>query len=179
MAASIPAACEQKNVIPETYSRPGDVYSPCSSAGQPAALDVIITSPLQPSIISNAMRTSDLRAAEEKMIEHYSQQCVNIGVRFIPMAFQSSGCFPALVGKTLKRIALLTDNRSLDPAGLSVAFSTLAQSVLITLIRGNAIMLIEVQTCEPVARAGYKMPKAAQSTVIFYRPTRGGSAQNK
>ena len=89
------------------------------------------------------------------------------------MAFQSFGCFPELAGKTLKQIALLTDNRSLDPAGLSVAFSTLAQSVSITLIRGNARILIEVQTCEPVARAGYKMPKAAESTVIFYRQREG------
>ena len=76
---------------------------------------------MQPSIISNAARKSGfaLRAAEDRKLEQYSQQCANIGVQFIPMAFESFG---GLVRKTLKRIALLTDNRCLYSAGLSVAF---------------------------------------------------------
>ena len=80
--------------------------------------------------------------AEDRKLEQYYQQCANIDVQFIPMAFESFGGLSELVRKTLKRIALLTNNRSLYSAGLSVAFSRLAQAVLVTLMPGNAIMLI-------------------------------------
>ena len=127
-----------ENWIPETNSRPGDVYLPCWSAGESAALDVTITSPLQPSIISNAA----MRAAEDRKFEQHSQQCANICVQFIPTAFESFGGLSELVRNKLKRIALLTDNRSLYSAALSVAFSRLDQLVSVTIMRGNAIMLI-------------------------------------
>ena len=143
-AGNLSPVCGQKNLIPETISRPGDMYLPCWSSRQPAALHITNTSPLEPSIISNAARKSGcaLRAAEDRKLEQYSQQCANIGVQFITMAFQSFGGLSELVRKTLKRIALLTDNRILYSAGLSVAFSRLAQLVSVTLMRGNAIMLI-------------------------------------
>ena len=57
-AADLSPVCEQKKLIPETNSRPGDVCLHCWSAGQPAALDVTIISPVQPIIISNAARKS-------------------------------------------------------------------------------------------------------------------------
>ena len=141
-SANLSPVCEQKNLRPEINSRPAGVFLLCWSAGQPAAPDVTITSPLQPSVISNAARKSGfaLRVAEDR--KQYSQQCANIGVQFIPMAFEPFGGLSELVRKTLKRIALLIDNRSLYSAGLSVAFSTLAQSVSVTLMRGNAIKLI-------------------------------------
>ena len=47
-AANLSPLCEHKNLIPETNSRPGDL--PCCCAAQSAALDITITSPLQPSI---------------------------------------------------------------------------------------------------------------------------------
>ena len=143
-AANLSPVCEQKNMITETNSRLGDVYLTCWSAGQPAALDITITSPLLPSIISNAVKKSRfaLRAAEDRKLQQYFQQCANTGFQFIPMAFESFGGLSELVRKTVKRIALLTANRSLYSAYLSVAFSRLAKSVSVTLMRGNAIMLI-------------------------------------
>ena len=85
-AANLSPFCEQKNLIPETNSRPGDVYLPCRFAGQLAALDTTITSPLQLSIISDAARKSGfaLRAVENRKLEQHSQQCANIGVHFFP-----------------------------------------------------------------------------------------------
>ena len=104
-AANLSPVCEQKNLIPETNSRPGDVYLLCWSAGQLTALDITVTSPLQLSFISNAARKSGiaLRAAEDRKLEQYSQQCANIGVQIIPIAFESFGGLPELVRKTLKR----------------------------------------------------------------------------
>ena len=45
------------------------------------------------------------------------------------MAFESSSGFFELVRKTLKQIVLLTDNRRVNPADLSVAFSKQACSI--------------------------------------------------
>ena len=128
-AANLSPVCQQKNLIPETNSRPGDVYLPCRSAGQPAALDITITSPLQPTVISNWARKTDFapRAGEDRKLEQYSQQCANIVVQFILMAFESFGGPSKLVRKKLKRIALLTDNKFI----LSWFFSCLQQACLI------------------------------------------------
>ena len=49
--------------------------------------------------------------------------------------------FSKTVHKTLKRIATLADNRSLQPEGMSLAFSRLFQSVSATAIRGSSIWL--------------------------------------
>ena len=142
-AASLSPVCEQKNLISETNSRSGDVYLPSWSAGHPAALDVIIASPLQPSVISIAARSGfALRAAEDRNFRQYSQYCARIGVQFILMAFEPFGGLSDLVRKILERIVLLTGNKSLYSADLSVAFSRLAQSISVTLMQGNAIMLI-------------------------------------
>ena len=123
-AANLSPVCEQENLIPETNSRPGNMYLPCWSAGQPAALDITITSPLQPSIISNAARKSGvaLRAAEDRKLEQFSQQCANIGVQFFPLAFESVGGLSELLRKILKRRALLDDNRIFYSAGLVSCF---------------------------------------------------------
>ena len=130
--AALPTCHQFASRKPDTKnnSRPGDVYLPCWSAGQLAALNITITSPLQLSMISNAARKSSftLRAAEDRKLEQYSEQCANIGV-------ESFGGLSELVRETLKRIVLLTDNRSLYSAGLSVAFGRLAKSVSVTLMR--------------------------------------------
>ena len=91
-AANVSPVRQQKNLIPEKNPRPGDVYLPCWSAGQPAALDMTITSSLQTSIILNAARKSGfaLKAAKDRKLA-ISQQCANIGVQFSPMAFELFG----------------------------------------------------------------------------------------
>ena len=113
-ASNLSPICKQKILIPETNSRPADVYLPCWSAGQPAALDVTvnITSPMQASINSNATKKSGfaLRASEDRKFEQYSLRCVKIGVKFFVMDFESFSGLSELVQKALKQIALLTDS---------------------------------------------------------------------
>ena len=43
--ANLVPVCQEKNLIPDNNSRPGDVYLPSWSAWQPIALDATITSP--------------------------------------------------------------------------------------------------------------------------------------
>ena len=143
LSANLSPVYEQKHILPENISRPGDVYLPIFIAGQPAALDVTITSPLQASPISDAARTCGfaLTLAEDRKIGHYHQKCSDMGIHFIPLALETfGGLFETR--KTLKRIALSSDNRGFQPSGLSVAFSRLAQAVSISAIRGSATMLI-------------------------------------
>ena len=135
---------EQKSLLPDNNSRSGDIFLPVWNAGQPAALDVTVTSPLQSSLIINASEKSGfaLSAAEDRKYEQYAQNCSDVGIQFIPLAFATFGGFAETVLKTLKRIATLADNRSLQSAGLSVAFSRSPQSVSVTTIRLPAIMLL-------------------------------------
>ena len=74
-SANFSPACEQKHLLQENTSRPSDVYLPSFIAGQPAALDVTITSPLQASLISDAARTCGfaITLAEDRKIGHYYQ----------------------------------------------------------------------------------------------------------
>ena len=143
-SANLSPVFQQKYLLPENNSRPGDVYLPSFIAGQPEALDVTITSPLQACLISDAARTCGfaLTLAEDKKIGQYYQKCSDMGIHFIPLALETFGGLSKTTRKTLKRIALLSDNRGFQPSGLSVAFSRLAQAVSISAMRGSATMLI-------------------------------------
>ena len=66
----------------------------------------------------------------------------DIGIQFVQLAFESFGGLSDLVRKTLKRIALLADNRNFQPAGLSIAYNRLPQGVSLSLMRGSATRLI-------------------------------------
>ena len=125
---------EQKSLLPDNKSRQGDIFLPVWNAGQPAVLDVTVSSPLQSSLIINGSEKSGfaLSAAEDRKYEHYAQSCSEVGIQFIPLASETFGGFSETVRKTLRRIATLADNRNLQPAGLSVAFSKLSQSVSVT-----------------------------------------------
>ena len=129
--------CEQKSLLPDNISRPGDISSPVWNAGQPASLEYTVTFPLQSCLITNALRLS---AAEDRKYEQYALKFSEVRIQFIPLAFETFGGFSETIRKTLKRVAALADSRSLQPAGLSVAFSRSSQSVSVTAIQGSAIL---------------------------------------
>ena len=132
----------QKHLLPENNSRPGDLYLPSFIAGQPAALDVTIRSPLQVSLISDASRTCGfaLTLAKDIKIAHYYLKCSDMGI--IPLALETFGGLSEKTRKILKRVALLSDNRGCQPSALSVAFNRLTQAVSISAMSGSATMLI-------------------------------------
>ena len=130
-SAILSPVCEQKHLLPENNSRPGNVYLPSFIAGQPAVLDVTITSPLQASLISDEARTCGfaLTLAEDRKVAHYYQTCGDMCIFFIPLALETFGGLSETTLKTLKRIALLSDNRSFKPSGLSGAFNRLSSCI--------------------------------------------------
>ena len=74
LTANLAPVCEQKNLILEINSRPGDIYLLSLSAGQPSGLDVTKTSPLQPSLISDAAKRCGfaLTNVQDKNYEQYA-----------------------------------------------------------------------------------------------------------
>ena len=82
--ALLSPVCEQKCLLPNNNSRPGDIFLPVKNAGQPAALDVTVTSPLHSSLIINASESSGfaLSAAEDMKHEQYAQNCSDVGIQF-------------------------------------------------------------------------------------------------
>ena len=126
----------------------GDIFLPILNANQPAALDATVTSPWLSSLIINASKKSGfaLSAAEDRKCKLYPLKCSEVGTLFIFLASELFGRFSETVRKTLKRTASLADNRVLQPAGLSLAFSRLSQSLSVTAILGSAVMLLATDT---------------------------------
>ena len=72
-AANLSPVIEKRNLIAGNISRPGDVFLPSWKSGRPAALDVTVTSPLQPNIINHAAYNSGYvneAAKERKYAQH-------------------------------------------------------------------------------------------------------------
>ena len=82
-----------KNLISEKISRPWDtILLPSVSAGQPDLLDVTITSPLQPSLNSDAPRRYGFALTNAEMKnEIYTQKCARMGIQFLPLVFEPFG----------------------------------------------------------------------------------------
>ena len=134
----------KKNLIPESQSRTGDIFVPTSKSGKPAASDVTVTSSLQSNCLTNAATKAEYAfgAADEKKYCLHDDNCAKMGIRFVPHAIEVLGGISATFKKTLKWLALLSDNRSFQAQGLSVAFCKLMHSLSITAIRGPAEMLL-------------------------------------
>ena len=80
--------------------------------------------------------------AEVRKIGHYYKKCSDMGIHFIPLGSETYDKLSETTRKTLKRIALLYDNRNLQFSGLSVAFNRITQAVSISTMRGSTTMLI-------------------------------------
>ena len=100
-SANLSPVCEQKH-LPGNNSKPGDVYLPNFIAGQPAALHVTLTSPLQASLLSDAARTCGfaLTLATDRKIGHYCQKCSDMGIHFMPLALEVFGGLSETTRKT-------------------------------------------------------------------------------
>ena len=102
-STNLSPVCEQKHLLPENNIRPGDVYLPSFVAGQPAALGVTITSPLQASLISESVRTCSfaLTLADDIKIGYYYQKFIDMDIHFMTLALET---FDGLSETTLKNL---------------------------------------------------------------------------
>ena len=143
LVANLSPVIEKRNLIAENNSRPGDVSLPCWKSGQSAALDITVTSSLQPNIISHAAEKSGypIEAAEDRKYTEYENSCAQQGILFVPLAIEVLGGLSRTLKKALLRMSL-ADSRNYQSVGQSIAFDRAVQSVSVVIIRGSANMLV-------------------------------------
>ena len=139
--ANLSPEVEKKNLIPGSQSRPGDIFVPTRKAGKPAGFDVTVTSSLQSNSLTNAATKTGYAADEREYCLH-KDNCPKMGITFVPLAIEVLGGRSATFKKTLKRLAVLSNNRSFQAQGCSKAFCKLMQPLSCTAIRGSAAMLL-------------------------------------
>ena len=83
----------KRNLFAGNSSRPGDIFLPSWKSGCPAALDVTVTSSLQPNIINHAAEKSGyaIEAAEERKNAQHENSRSEHGILFVPLAVESGG----------------------------------------------------------------------------------------
>ena len=143
-AANLSPVIEKRNLIAENSSRPGEIYLPSWKSGQSAALDITVTSFLQPNIISHAAEKSGyaIGAAEDQKYTQYENSCTQHGILFVPLAFEVLGGLSRTLKKALLRMLLLADSRNHQSGGQSIDFNRAVQSLSVVIIRGSANMLL-------------------------------------
>ena len=115
-AANLSPVIKKWNLIGGKSYRPGNIFLPSWKSGRPAALDVTVTSPLQPNIINYAAEKSGyaIDAAEEQKYAQHENSCSEQGNLFVPLAVESLGGLTVTLKKKLKRIALFSWKQELS-----------------------------------------------------------------
>ena len=114
LAVNLSPKIEKRNFIAENNSRQGDGYLPSWKSGQFAALEITMTSSLQPSIISYAAERSGyaIEASEDRKYDQYENSCAQQGILFVPLAIEVLGGLLRSLKKALLRMSLLADSRN-------------------------------------------------------------------
>ena len=136
----------RERAVDATGHRPGDIFLPNWSQGQPLCADVTVSHPSQATARStaegeetSASRRAALRAAEDKVTKH-GARCTAAGVEFLPLAVCTFGGWLPEGEKFVSSIA----GRVADHTGqaLGVVASQLWQRLSITLWRTNAQIVL-------------------------------------
>ena len=136
----------RERTVDATGHRPGDIFLPNWSQGQPLAADVTVSHPSQATARSSAegeetsaSRRAALKAAEDKVTKH-GARCVAAGVQFLPLAVCTYGGWlpegEKFVGSIAGRIADHTGQ------SLGVVTSQLWQRLSVALWRTNAQIIL-------------------------------------
>ena len=143
-AANLSPVIVKGNLIAENSSRLGDVYLPSWKTGQSAALDITVTSSLQPNSIFHATEKScyAIEAAEDRKYAQYEKKCAQLGFLFVPLAIEFLDGLSRTLKKALLPMLLLADSRNYQSAGQSIAFDRAVQTLSVVIIRGSANMLL-------------------------------------
>ena len=92
-SAALAPSKEMPNLIPDSLSRPADVFLPTWSRGRPAALDVHVISPLQQQTMGEAASTPGhaLQVGVQRKLASHLSACRSVGVEFIPFVMETLG----------------------------------------------------------------------------------------
>ena len=139
-SAALSPRREVPSLVPDSSSRPADIFVPSWSLGRPAAMDVTVISPLQQLTVSQSATVRGhalLFAEERKNIVHF-EECQRVGVFFQPLAMETLGGWSQKAVSVIHTIGHhLASRRGLDPSEVS---RHLFQRLSVCLWRANAQM---------------------------------------
>ena len=109
---------EEKNLLPGTVARPGDVTIRRWSNGKDGAIDVTVTSPLCPSNVVEAAAEAGaaLAKAYNRKMKDTAEACRREGIAFLPFALETlGGLHPGAVATARQLAAALASVEESDP----------------------------------------------------------------
>lgn len=139
-SAALSPRREVPSLLPDSISRPADVYLPVWSHGRPAAVDVTVISPLQCQVLPQAasIQGHALTVANARKRRVHFDNCRSVGVDFLPLAVESLGGWSEDALSFLLSLSRnLASRHGLPPSEVS---QQLLQRLSITIWRFNAQM---------------------------------------
>ena len=138
-SAALAPSKETPSLVPNSLSRPADIFLPTWNRGRSAALDVHVISPLQQLTLNEAASTPGhaLRVGVQRKLSSNLSACHSVGIEFIPLVVETLGGLAEDTILTIRSIGQAIGQRvgSLDP---SISTRHLFHRLAIALWRGNA-----------------------------------------
>ena len=137
-SAALAPRKEVPSLLPDSSSRPADLYLPRWKCGLPTACDLTVISPVQNLTLNRAaeIQVYAITVAEEHKLRAHWSHCHQSGISFIPLAVESFGGWSSGTKATIREFGKLQALRCNLPPAHSI--SHLYQRLSITLWRGNA-----------------------------------------
>ena len=133
-------------MIPNSLSRPADVFLPTWSRGRPAALDVHVISPLQQQTLGEAASTPGhaLQVGVQRKLASHLEACRSAGVDFVPIVAEALGGLAEDSISTIRSLGIAISQR-VSPQDSTTCTKQLFHRVAIALWRGNACLWLHRQ----------------------------------
>ena len=140
-SADLGPSKEEKNLLPGTIARPGDVTIRRWCNGKDGAIDVTVTGPLSSSNVVGAAAKAgaSLEKACQRKVRDTAEACRQEGIVFLPFAIETLGGFhPGAIAQVKQLAAALARCKGLEEGEVT---SQLFGRLSLTLMRSNATML--------------------------------------
>ena len=123
-------------------TRPADILASNWLCGKPAAFDLTVVSPLNPTLISEAGRTAGSAAVAAELRKHSANdaKCSELGWTCIPLVAESYGAWGNEAMQAFSRLASYLATRTNSPKSKVVC--SLYGRLNLTLVRANARALL-------------------------------------
>ena len=141
-SAALAPIREAPHLLPGSVARPGDLLIRRWVDGKDGAIDVTVTGPLAQSNVASASAAAGgaLEKAFKRKVDGAAQACQEQGISFLPVAVETLGGFHKVAVEQTQRIgAALSRHQGIQE---NIAIKQLFQRMSLTLMRGNAAMIV-------------------------------------
>ena len=147
--ACLGASKEERDLLPDTQARPGDVLIPHWTGGRDTALDMTVINPLQTQLVGQAATRAGaaLEAAYTRKMNQAGEACRREGLVFVPMPWETLGGWHEETVEQTKKLASAQARQTGEDRGDTIRHLYQKLSVLLT--RGNAALLLNRQPAPP------------------------------